>query len=678
MDYMKILLERIDWTNDAFASAKTKYDIGDVPGAIDEIIDYFRTRKTPNYLFTREDMAKFDDESILDDAEETMRNYIYGHQFECDIDWHFNPTAETSRDNEWSWSLYRHIYWQPLARAYVMTGDEKYTTQFLKHLREWAEAWPVEEYMASPTEVKSGFPGHSWRTIESAIRIYTVWLPCYYAFRNSQCWQRDDWVLFLNLVWQHGEFLMDHYSNHGRSSNWLTMESSGLFQCGIMFPEFAESSKWFHTAYRRVMHELRYSFDNDGIHMERTPIYHMVAAQAYLQCCMLCQKNGYEIPPYAMPTFERAARFVMSIIKPDFSTPMIGDADRNDLLTRRCDTSVYEGMNLTFDPYDLNEMRAYFRVMHELTGAEDFLYFATGGKQGKAPEKLNYEMREAGMYVMRTGWQAQDSYFHLHAPHLELGEKSTHTHYDQCHLELHIKGEDILLDTGRYIYHSSIWTDWRSYIMSPAAHNTLWVDDHVMGTVPGLDRTRGGRSMCHSFEQTDSYAVIDLSHNGYAYLDDPIFHRRRVVRLRADIYVIDDRITGLGESEHDMRLYFNFAPGELVSETGSSWLYKTAKSGSSYLLSSLCTANVNGVMLYGSEEPKGGWVSYGYPIREPAPQLSLRVTGKAPIRFITLIAPPDVRISGNVDMEKAILKLEGGYTSSLVLGADDIEVDRGK
>ncbi len=671
MNCIQTLIERIDLNNPALAAALERKEAGDPVGCVDALIEHFRTRTSPNYLFTRDDMARFDDPQIINDAEETMRHYIYGHQFEGGIDWHFNPTADSSRDNEWSWSLFRHIYWQPLARAYVMNGDERYTKEFLSQLEGWANAWPWDEYMASPEEIRSGFPGHSWRTIESAIRIYTVWLPCYYAFRGSKEWGRDSWVLFLNQVWQHGEFLMDHYSNHGRSSNWLTMESSGLFQCGIMFPEFKRADDWFHTGYRRVMHELKYSFDNDGVHMERTPIYHMVAALTYLQCYLLCQKNGIATPPYALPIFEKAAQFVMSIVKPDFSTPMIGDADRNDLLDRRSDTSIYEGMNLTFDPFDLNEMRAFFRIMHEQTGNDEFLYFATGRKQGKAPHQLNYMMKEAGLYVMRTGWEENDSYFHMQAPQLELGERSTHSHYDQCHLELHIKGEDILLDTGRYIYHSSIWKDWRHYIMSAQAHNTLYVDGHDMGTVPGLARTRGVRAHCHRFEANDDYAVIDLSHNGYAYLEDPIFHRRRVIRLRDDVYIIDDQISGLGESEHDIRLYFNFAPGKVTAEK-SAWLFETEKTGAKYLLSSLSTDEYEGVILHGSEEPKGGWVSYGYPVRQPSPQLSLRTNSKAPLRFVTLIAPADVSLSGRLTPENAELTLAGGYSATLSLGIDEI------
>ena len=47
-------------------------------------------------------------------------------------------------------------------------------------------------------------------------------------------------------------------------------------------------------------------------------------------------------------------------------------------------------------------MRAYFRTMYELTGEEDFLWLATGRKEGKAPEQRNYKYTDAGIYVMRT------------------------------------------------------------------------------------------------------------------------------------------------------------------------------------------------------------------------------------------------------------------------------------
>ena len=56
---------------------------------------------------------------------------------------------------------------------------------------------------------------------------------------------------------------------------------------------------------------------------------------------------------------------------------------------------------------------------------------------------------------------------------------------------------------------------------------------------------RGVRTYCHAFEENENYQMIDISHNGYVYREDPIYHRRRVLHLAQDVYVIDDQVTGL-------------------------------------------------------------------------------------------------------------------------------------
>ncbi|MCD8222812.1 MAG: heparinase II/III family protein [Clostridiales bacterium] len=673
MERMRELLDRFDYRTAGMEEAGELYEKQDYEGCMEAVVKHFRTRTTPVYLFTVDDMKSFQDSEVLSEAEDVMNHKIYGHSFPGEIEWDFNPTTETSRDNEWSWSLFRHIYWQPLARAYVMTGDERYTREFLHQMVDFGEHWPAKPFMEDDTfETKFQFPGHAWRTIETAMRIYTSWLPCMEAFRRSEVWEKEDWVWFLTQICDHADFLMDHYSNHNRSSNWLTMESGALLISGIMFPEIR--SDWRLTGYQRVMHEIRYSFDNDGIHMERTPIYHMVAAGIYTQCYRLCMANDIPVAPYALPILEKSARFLLSLVKPDFSTPMIGDADRNDLLGRRCDTSLYEGMNLTFHPTDLNEMRAYFHDMYRLTGREDYLWLATGRKEGKEPEQRNYAYKEAGIYVMRTGWGPEDSYFHIHGTQLERGEKSSHSHNDTGHLELTIRGEDILTDSGRYIYNSSWWKDWRHYMLSARAHNTLYVDDHEMGTVPGVTRVRGVRTYCHRFEETEDYQIIDISHNGYVYREDPIFHRRRVLRLKGDVYVIDDQVTGLGLEKHDIRLYFNFAFGHLEQKGEGKFTYLSQKERR-YEVQSHATKETSYEILDGCEDPIGGWVSYGYAWRKPIPQLAVKTEGPVPVRFVTVIMPEKTRMEISVAEDIAIVKLPG-REETWILRQDDVEREK--
>lgn len=675
MEYSAIL-NRINFDCPGLEPAKRLYEEGRFAAAFDEVIAHFRVRQSPQYLFSASDLRKFQDDQILRDAQDVLNHTLYGYHFPGDIDWHYNPTDDpafsTAHDNEWSWSLYRFIFWQPLARAYALTGDEKYPREAIHELKGFLSAWPLDDLLRDENAYIEShkYPSYPWRHIETAMRLYTAFIPCLCVFRESAAFDRDAWEMYLTTVCDHANYLVTHYTNHEKSSNWLTMETSALLQAGIMFPELKDSREWFRRGYQRVMHEMRYSFDNDGVHMERTSIYHMVAAIAYMQATRLCEINGIVVPPYAKDTIIRACEFIERQIKPDFSNPMIGDADRNDLLSRRSDPSLYEGMNLSMDPYDLNEMRAWFRQMYEWTEREDFLWFATGRREGRAPAERNFAMKEAGIYIMRSGWQPDDSYFQINGVQLERGEKSTHSHNDTGHFELQIAGEDILIDGGRYIYNQSIWKNWRHYFTSAMAHNTLYVDDHTMGEVPGISRVRGVRMFLHRFEENERFAVIDVSHNGYVFTDDPIYHRRRAIRLEKDIYVLDDCVTGLGLKEHDFRLYFNFAPGQLTGQD-SSWRY-TTPGGQAFRFVTACDKPLSAVRLEGSEDPIGGWISYGYTLRVPAPQLIFKGNGPAPLRNIAVILPDDLSASIQVDQKRAVITIRGRVQTRLIIDDDNI------
>ncbi len=666
-----VSLVRLD--HPSLRGAADLHAAGDDAGAAEAILRHFRSRTAPTYLFSPEDLRACRDDRLVEDAEEVMRDTLYGYTFPDGVDWHFNPTTDAAHDNEWSWSLYRFIFWQPLARAYAITGDERYPRKALSLLRSFLQAWPLADFLQDEEGyIKAHqYPSYPWRHIETAMRLYTAFLPCLTAFRGSKAFDGEGWTLYLDAIRQHADYLVTHYTNHEKSSNWLTMESGALLQAAILFPELDRAGTWFRCGYQRVMHELRYSFDNDGVHMERTSIYHMVAAISYFQCVRLCELNGIPVPPYARPALTRACEFILRQLKPDFSTPMIGDADRDDLLARRSDTSLYEGMNLSMDPLDLNEMRAWFRQMAEWTGRGDFLWAATGRRAGHPPVERNFSMTEAGIHIMRTGWGPEDSYMHIHGVQLERGEKSTHSHNDTGHFELQVAGEDILLDGGRYIYNQSIWKDWRHYFTGALAHNTLYVDDLTMGAVPNVSRVRGVRLFLHRFEETAQYAVIDVSHNGYVFTDDPVYHRRTAVRLEQDVYVVFDRVTGLGLSPHDFRLTWQFAPGDLVQQDGG-WIYTTPKARR-YLAAFTADAPVTPVVRCGSEDPIGGWVSYGYSLRVPAPQLSLRLQGPAPFSAVFVIAPEDCTARIQVNSDSASVSIGGRYHTVLHIDGDRIE-----
>ena len=226
------------------------------------------------------------------------------------------------------------------------------------------------------------------------------------------------------------------------------------------------------------------------------------------------------------------------------------------------------------------------------------------------------------------------------------------------HAEVTLKGEDVLVDSGRYIYRSSVWKDWRAYFVSALAHNTLYVDDHELGAIPGVDRVRGVRCLCHSFGEAEGLKMIDLEHNGYAYLPDPVFHRRKLIMVPGSVCVLVDYVDGLAKDSHDFRLMYNFNT-EKVELDGCHVDY-ISKNGMKFNLDFASDVSFASRLLCGSEDPKGGWISYGYPVRQPIGQVTMAYNGKAPFTAVTVIKPSDVKACARLDGGVVVLETPSG------------------
>jgi hypothetical protein len=612
--------------------------------ALEHIINYFRLRSEPVYLFSEKEVDEFYDKEILTEADAVCEGWILGHHFTGGIDWKYNATENTTRDGEWLWSLSRHQWWIVLGRAYRQTKDEKYAREAINQLKSFRKAWPMEPYLHTET-ANMIFPGDAWRSIEAAIRIYTIWIPFYYYFRDSLSWDAAGWISYLNGIHDHATYIQAHLTRYTRCPNWMAMESSSLFQLGILFPEFEESAQWQADGWQNICQESCYQFDQNGVHSERTPVYHLVSLIAVYQAWELARLNSIVVPPYLLTTVERGTNYLLGLIKPDLSLPMIGDADRITLRGRRADTSVFEGMNLTTDPHDLNEIRAHFRKAAAHCNRTDFSYFASAGEIGDPPKKLDYVLPEAGFLAARSGWKATDSYMLLTGVQLERGSNCAHSHRDAGHVEYIFHGEDVLIDTGRYLYGNCSQLDWWQYFASTPAHNTIGVDGFPMGHIPGQSGSNTGcstirniRTLIHQNISTPAFFAADLSHNGYSFLPQPVFHRRRVVFFRTTgVLLIEDRLTGAGK--HDIDLYFNFAPGNLVQDQGDKQVYHYQRGSlNDMVCRPLLAEGITSCIRQGSENPKAGWVSYAYSEKEPTPQLTYSLTSRMPCTLYTLFS----------------------------------------
>lgn len=178
--------------------------------------------------------------------------------------------------------------------------------------------------------------------------------------------------------------------------------------------------------------------------------------------------------------------------------------------------------------------------------------------EARRPETPSQALPHSGNYMLRAGWEPQDTCLHLHTGPLGGG----HGHADLLHLDLYRNGEGVLVDGGRGTY---VEGPLRRALKSPAAHNTLRLDD--------TDFTRylstwGWESPAEPlpavFRTTPAADYLRAGHLGY--LDRGCVVERTVVFIKSGWVVLADTVRTADDRPHTARQYFHFGPGALTRE----------------------------------------------------------------------------------------------------------------
>jgi hypothetical protein len=111
---------------------------------------------------------------------------------------------------------------------------------------------------------------------------------------------------------------------------------------------------------------------------------------------------------------------------------------------------------------------------------------------------------------------------------------------------------------------------------------------------------------------------------------------------------------------HTYNLSFNFPPQRLEADEAAPGTHIYNGERVKVRIVPLLHEGLTSRVLKGSTAPKGGWVSYGYAVKTPAPQLIYTQVGATPARFLTAIVQ-DGR--GEVRRESA----EGGSGIALAV-----------
>jgi hypothetical protein len=500
--------------------------------------DYYRAEKAlATYLRTRSSMhwKPFTDSQSVPltaherkIAEDAVNGRLQGGQVpiyysfpKAQIDWHYNATDHipgVSHDNEWQWQLNRMAIWHVLGHAYYATRDERYARTFDREMVSWIAQCPPANHVAND-------PGSSWRTIEAGIRMGSSWPFAFAAFRQSPSISNTDLLLFVSSFLDHARYLR---ANNTRL-NFLTMEMSGLYAVGALFPEFKDAADWRSFAVTTLTRESHRQFLPDGAQAELSTEYQNVALSHFLQIPQIASWTGHvsELPPgYTMP-LKKGYEFEVSIMAPDRFLPKYNNGLPQYL------------------------PKVFKLAVEAFPNQSEFKWIETDGAEGRPPSFTSIYLNRAGEAAIRSGWGRQDNYLGFRLGPLGMA----HRHQDKLDVVIWAYGRPIVFNTGGGSYEESKWRTWAT---SSFGSNCLIVD--------GLGQNRPITSD-DPWHDPDliSQGPIDAHWNSTPVYDfasgdysgpygpqglHPATQQRDVLFLKPDIFIVADRIRPNDQQQH--------------------------------------------------------------------------------------------------------------------------------
>jgi uncharacterized heparinase superfamily protein len=465
----------------------------------------------------------------------------WSREFSADISYH---GSDRLGDIKLPWELNKHQYFFTLGKVAWLTGDAAYAREITEQIDDWISDNPCH----------SGI--HWISALEAGTRVIS-WILAY-PFFAEYC-DSDFITRMLRALAQHLLFVEQNLSV-GEFANTHLAGEAAILIIGGLFVEGRHSKRWLELGLHHLNAQIRRQVRSDGVHAEQSVAYHRFFLDQYILTHAMLRANGRSLPAATLERMEHMTQFLMDVIHPDGSVPSFGDGDDARGVWCRADApkdyrSILVLGALIFGRGDFKtvagESSEELLWLHAESGIQTFADLPS-----RAPDHTSVAYPNSGYYVMRGGWGPADPVSVFDCGPLGLGPAG-HGHADALSLQLFANGYPFLVDPGTYSY--NIDYEWRDAFRSTRAHNTVVVDEQDQSL--GRDRmswTTMARAHCHRWITTSWFDLIDGEHDGYRRLTGPVSHRRVVVFIKPDVWIVLDHLSGRGR--HDIEMFLHLRP----------------------------------------------------------------------------------------------------------------------
>ena len=552
--------------------------------------------------------------------------------FGSEIDWHLDPVHKKRApravfhkvpyldfdqcgDVKITWELNRHQHFVTLAKAYCVTGDEKFAAELFQQWKHWHKEnpYPVGVNWASSLEV--AFRSLSWFWAHALVK----------GSKSKPAGFDDEYVRAQGL---NGRHLERYLSTYFSANTHLMGEGVALFFLGTLLPQLKSAERWQKLGWQIVLEEAKNQVRADGFHFEQSTYYHVYAIDFFLHAAVLAMNNAVALPAEFEGTIQKMLN-ALCLLARSGSVPRLGDDDGGRLFDGRRNR-----MEHLLDPLAAGAVlfgRGDFKTAAGGLTEETVWLLGTPGVaefdriEEKAPETNSTALPATGLYVMSD--PASRLQVAIDAGPLGAGTGG-HGHADALSLTISDARGPLLIDPGTLEYVGK--GPERNQYRGTAAHNTLLVDDKDQADPKGpFAWTTLPTARVEKWINGENFDLFVGSHDGYRRLEQPVVHRRWVFSLKSQFVLIRD--IAEGEGKHRLDLYWHIAP-DLRSQGKRSEGFLDARGERG-----IFTTPVEGHG-WAQDVRQGSW-SPAYGKAERSAILHFGTMAALPAEFVTLLVP---------------------------------------
>ena len=552
-----------------------------------------------------------------------------GLDFGEDVDWSLDPVHgrrapsapwpaipyldfSAAGDHKIVWELNRHQFLVTLAKAYRLTGDERFPAALKELWYDWSRKnpYPVGMNWTSTLEV-------AWRAISW---VWTGFLLEGTA-ADSSGFQQDLARGLARAGWYIHRFLSTYFSPNTH----LLGEGVALFAIGVRYPGLRRAGTWRKTGWNVILEASRKQVRPDGAYFEQSTYYHVYALDFFLHARILAARNGIAVPEELDETIRKMLS-VLALLSLAGAPPRYGDDDGGRLFdgSRNRPEHLRDPLSTGAVLFRDAAFKASAPGLCEetlwLLGPESAAAFDAIPAGAPAPRTV--VLPACGIYAMASPGPPPAQLF------IDCGEQgfrgAGHGHADALSVQLAAEGRLWLTDRGTCGYGDD---SLREKFRGTPAHNTLTVDGRHQADPAGpfswgpLPRVEVRRWVAG-----EAFDLFEGCHLGYQRLPDPVTHRRWVLRWGAKLWLVRDLAEG--HAAHRFDIYWHFPPEVALVARGPAAV--ASRDGQSLAL--LGVVDEAWRLTVGEDD-----YSPAYGLRVPAPVARWSAGGECPAEFVTAI-----------------------------------------